>query len=283
MSQAVADNKTNEPGKGIAGSREDDAVVVSRQGDALWVALNKPEAMNALSPATIEALDAALEKAEADPEIRALVITGNDRFFCAGADLKSVAAMNENDEQAALDTFLTRVGEVFCRLEQLGIPTIAAINGITLAGGLELALCCDVIVAANDVRIGDGHAKYGQIPGGGATLRLPRRIGQSRAKYLMFSGEILSASEALDCGLVDFVAGDAGLTDHVEELLVKYADKSPLVLRGMKRLARESQELTASETLRAEIDACLEHAKTFDRNEGLAAFAEKRVPQYRGR
>jgi enoyl-CoA hydratase len=259
-----------------------DEVIVERRDHVLWAVLSRPSAFNAITPRSIDELDHILDRVQEDRSIRSLVITGSGKAFCAGADLKAVlAASAEVCETAATSCFLGRVGVVFNRLEALPIPTIAALNGTTLAGGLELMLCCDMAIASADVRIGDGHANFGQIPGGGGTLRLPRRIGAWRAKQLMFTGATISATQACAWGLVDEVAHD-DLGARVQALTDQIATKSSLVLERMKGLVDGASHLSSIEALEAELRASDLHMTSRDRNEGLAAFAEKRTPRYLG-
>jgi enoyl-CoA hydratase len=257
-------------------------VTIERRDNALWAFLSRPSAFNAITPRSIDELDDVLDRVHADRSIRSLVITGSGKAFCAGADLKAVlAAGGELDETAATSRFLRRVGMVFNRLEGLPIPTIAALNGVTLAGGLELMLCCDIAIASADVKLGDGHANFGQIPGGGGTLRLPRRIGSWRAKQLMFTGATISAAQACEWGLVNEVAHD-DLDVRVQSLTDQIATKSSLVLERMKGLVEGATRLTSAQALEAELRASDLHMTSRDRNEGLAAFAEKRTPRYLG-
>ena len=257
---------------------------VDRRGTALWVKLNRPEAFNAITPASVAHLGAVLDTIDADSSIRSLVITGAGAAFCAGADLKAVlAASNQGDPVQIVGRFLREVGNVFDRLEKLRVPTVAAINGVTLAGGLELALCCDIAVAADSATLGDGHAKFGQIPGGGGTVRLPRRIGAARAKYLMLCGQILSASKSQEWGLVHEVVPAGELEANVEKLTSKLEERSALVLTRIKSLVHDSQDSTLELALRAELSMSEWHLAAYDRNEGLAAFTEKRKAVYLGR
>lgn len=259
-----------------------DEVRIDRRGSSLWVVLSRPSAFNAITPRSIGELEIAVEQAEQDRSIRSLVITGCDRAFCAGADLKAVlAASSDQNETAATRAFLRQVGKVFSRLESLPVPTIAAVNGTTLAGGLELMLCCDIAIASVHATLGDGHANFGQIPGGGGTLRLPRRIGEARTKHLMFTGSIISAAQAYQWGLVDEVV-DEPLEARVQTLTDCIASKSSLVLARMKRLVGDGTRSLPEEALKAELLMSDLHMTSNDRNEGLAAFAEKRVPQYLG-
>ncbi|HEY9237742.1 MAG TPA: enoyl-CoA hydratase/isomerase family protein [Burkholderiaceae bacterium] len=260
-----------------------DEVILDRRGTALWIVLSRPAAFNAITPASVRGLEAALAHAESDPTIRSLVITGSGKAFCAGADLKAVQAAGAGENaDSATSAFLRAVGSAFHRLERLPIPTLAAVNGIALAGGLELLLCCDLVIASAEARLGDGHANFGQIPGGGGSLRLPRRIGASRAKHLMFTGASIPAAQALHWGLVDEVVDPHALAFRVAELSEQIAAKSSLVLARMKQLVDDAPHLLPAQALEAELRLSDEHMASHDRNEGLAAFAEKRVPVYLG-
>ncbi len=256
-------------------------VVVDARNGALWIRLNRPEAMNAISPDVVSGIHAALDTAETDPAIKAVVLTGVGRAFCAGADLKFIRGIAGGDS-AAIATFLRSVLGVMGRLESFPRPVVAAVNGLALAGGLELVLCCDLVVAARSARLGDAHANYGLLPGGGASVRLPRKIGPGRAKYLLYTGESLPAEELLVMGLVHKVVDDCDLLAATEELIAKFADKSSLVLRRMKALVDDGLEQPIATALRLELLASEVHAQSHDMKEGLEAFAEKRRPRFIG-
>ncbi|MGE8451835.1 MAG: enoyl-CoA hydratase/isomerase family protein [Pseudomonadales bacterium] len=259
-------------------------LLVEQRDSALWLTLNRPDTFNALTPTIVRELDRVCARAEQDGDLKAIVITGAGPAFCAGADLKAVLEdSRDGDQGRALRRFLTEAGKVFSRVERLPVPTVAAIHGVTLAGGLELALCCDFILANTQAKFGEGHAKYAQLPGGGGSIRLPRRIGVSRAKYLMFTGTLITAEQALSWGLVDQVVSEGALQDSVQTLLGTLADKSPIGLSRMKALVTQGLEQPLETALNAEIDMCELHSHSHDRNEGLAAFAAKRKPVYSGK
>lgn len=257
------------------------AVLTERRGAALWATLNRESAMNSLDPDVLAGLEAAMDEAEAEPEVRALVLTGSGRAFCAGADLGVIEGAGA--PPGAFLQFLESAGGTFSRLERLPLPTIAAINGIALAGGLELVLCCDLAVAAESARIGDAHANYGLLPGGGASVRLPRRVGPALAKQLMFTGAFLEAGELRHSGLLNDVVPGADLGAAVDALVAAIAAKSPLGLREMKRLLDEGLLQPPADGLRAELDAQAAHGRSADMAEGLAAFRENRAPEFTGR
>jgi enoyl-CoA hydratase/carnithine racemase len=171
---------------------------------------------------------------------------------------------------------------MLCRLENFPRPVIALVNGVALAGGLELVLCCDLVIAARSATLGDAHANLGLLPGGGASVRLPRKIGVTRAKYLLFTGESQSAEEFVTSGLVNQVVDDDRLMDAARSLVQKLETKSTLALRRVKSLVDDGLEQPREIALRAELLAGELHAQSFDMKEGLKAFVEKRGPRFKG-
>ncbi len=254
-----------------------EGVVIAVRDNAVWAQLDRPEALNALSPSVIAGLESAVDLAEGVPEVRALVISAAGRVFCAGADLKFLQSCPER--RAA---FLRSVGDLFCRIESCARPVLAAVGGLALAGGLELVLSCDLVYAAESARFGDAHSNYGLIPGGGGSVRLPRRIGLSNAKHLMFTGETVPAASPILSGLVNRVVPDGELDAAVGQLIQTLACKSPLGLQRMKQLLNDSVEQSIPTGLRLELLASDAHALSADMAEGLAAFAEKRTPRFVG-
>lgn len=248
---------------------------------AMWIRLNRPEAMNSLTPDVLAGIAGALDEAQSRSDVMAVVLTGTGRAFCAGADLKFARGEFAGPQEAR--RFLQDVLATMDRLASFPKPVIAALNGITLAGGLELVLCCDLVIAARSVQIGDAHANYGLLPGGGGSVRLPRVIGATRAKYLMFTGNFASAEEMALAGLVNKVADDDRLLDEVQTVVDSIATKSPLGLRRMKALVDDGLQQPVDTALRLELLASEAHASSEDLREGLAAFYEKRAPRFIGR
>lgn len=259
---------------------EPSALVDVRDG-AVWITLNRPAALNSITPDIVTAMDAALDRAEGD-DIKAVVLTGRGRAFCAGADLKFVRGVTGDDE-GAFKAFLESVFRLMDRIEKFPRPVIAAINGTTVAGGLELVLCCDLVIAARSARIGDGHINFGLLPGGGGSVRLPRKIGSTRAKLLLFTGDSASADDLAAAGLVNEVVDDGDLLPAVERLVAKLSNKSPLALSRIKSLVDDGLEQPTATALRLELLATEVHAHSHDLKEGLAAFQEKRKPNFIGR
>jgi len=261
-------------------------LLVEREAAVCRLVLNRPEALNAITADMLGHLEAALADIEQDAALRVVVLTGAGRGFCAGADLKDLGSRTHGlDDSAASEAnaeFSARLGRFLARLEALPKPVLAAVNGVAVAGGLELLLCCDLVLAAESARIGDAHSNYGLLPGGGSTARLPRRVGRSFAKYLLYTGDILPAHEFVAAGLVWKVVDDASLPSEVTGLAGRLASRSPLVLRELKRLVDTGMEGPLSAALRQEYEANRAHAGSHDRREGLAAFAERRPPRFTG-
>lgn len=247
--------------------------------DLARISLNRPDALNALSTTLMEELEQAIHQVEGS-NARALIITGTGRAFCVGGDLHDFrAALSSSTESLMIQ--LERNQRILFALEDLKIPTIAAINGICIAGGLELALCCDLIYAARSSVIGDGHARFGILPGGGATARLTRRISASRAKLMMFTGDLYAAEVMRQWGLVDEVCDDRELESAVLQLASKMGSRSSLLLSHMKTLLDANVDRTVQEGNAAEMASFRAYAASPDLQEGLTAFQDKRSPSYR--
>jgi enoyl-CoA hydratase/carnithine racemase len=243
--------------------------------------LNRPKAMNSLNLAMLAELDRRLTALATDDEIRVLVLTGSGAAFCAGADLKEVLTGRTLEPGEA--DFLDRANQVFGRLRNFPKPVIAALNGVTMAGGLELAMCADLIVAAESATLADAHANFGVYPGAGGAAVLPRLIPLNAAMYLLLTGKSLSAAEMKAYGLVCEVHADEVFPEAVQKLALHIARKSPLVLRRMKEVARQSADKSRDDALLHEQVMLRQHMRSFDFQEGLQAFAEKRAPRFQGR
>jgi enoyl-CoA hydratase/carnithine racemase len=259
----------------------EDLLRVEALGPVARLTLNRPKAMNALNLATLAALEAALTNIGRNDEIRVMVLTGTGAAFCVGADLKEVLAGAQLAPGEA--DFLDRANLVYGKLRNIPKPVIAALNGVTMAGGLELAMCADIVVAAESATIADAHANFGVYPGAGGAAILPRLIPLNMAMYLLFTGKSLSAQEMKACGLVCEVHPDAGFADTVLALAGHIAQKSPVALRRMKEVARASADKSREDALQHEQVMLRQHMRSYDFHEGLQAFAEKRAPRFQGR
>jgi enoyl-CoA hydratase/carnithine racemase len=259
----------------------EEVLLVETIGSVARLTLNRPKAMNAMNLALLAELDRCLIEIAADDAIRALIVTGSGPAFCAGADLKEVLASQKLGPGEA--DFLDRANLTLGRLRNFPKPVIAALNGVTMAGGLEMAMCADIVVAAESATIGDAHANFGVYPGAGGAAILPRLVPLNVAMYLLFTGKSLSAAEMKTYGFVSEVHADEGLADAALKLASQIAKKSPIALRRMKEVARFAADKTRDDALLHEAVNMRQHMRTFDFQEGLQSFAEKRAPQFQGR
>ena len=257
-------------------------ITYEQRNQTAWIHLNRPAEMNAISVQLLQDLGDALKKVEKDNDIKVLVLSGKGRAFCAGADLKEILEDVADTKRRGPD-FLKHCEIVFGQLRRLTKPVIAAVNGIALAGGLEMIMCCDLVVAAKSAKLGDAHSNFGVFPGAGGAAVLPRKIGITRAKYLLFTGDAVSADEMKAYGLVNQVVADDALEESVQKLADKLSRKSGLVLSRMKRVADESMDLPRDVALRNELLTLRDHLRSYDMHEGIAAFREKRKPEFKGR
>jgi len=258
-------------------------IIYETRDRAAWITLNRPDDLNCIDDTLAEELCEAIAQAESDDEARVVVLTGAGRAFCAGADLKHVHGILSSGNPETIRRFMRFARNAFARVADCEKPLIAAVNGIAAAGGCELILACDLVIAAESATISDAHANFGLLPGGGGAARLPRKIGPARAKYLLYTGEFLPAATLCEWGLINEVVPDAEFKGAVEALVAKLTAKSPLVLRRMKALVDDGLDGSLEAALRAETKIWEGHATAADFAEGLAAFTEKRVPNYTGR
>jgi enoyl-CoA hydratase len=244
------------------------------------VTLGRPERLNALDPDMLRELARAVREIRRDAGVRAVVVTGaGERAFSAGADIKAMAAMGPADGHA-----YSRLGhEVLARLEALSVPVVAAVNGVALGGGLELALACDLIVASERARLGQPEIDLGLIPGFGGTQRLVRRIGQARARELIYLGRQLSAEEAFGVGLVNRVVPAERLREEAARLAADLAAKAPVALAAAKRATAVAADADLATGCRHEVEAFAVTFASEDRTEGLHAFLARRPPVWKGR
>jgi enoyl-CoA hydratase/carnithine racemase len=247
---------------------------------AVWI-LDRPDRMNALSRAALHALGQLAREAAVNPSIRAIVLTGaGDKAFCAGADLKERQSMSDDDVRAQLDLYRSELGP----LDRSPKPVVAAINGLALGGGLELALTCDLRVAAAHAELGLPETSIGIIPGAGGTQRLPRVVGEGRAKEMILLARRVSAAEALAWGLVNRVtpAGQSVVDDAVSWIR-PIAEGAPIAQAAALEAIDRASEVTLDVGLALEKVGYDKTLTSEDRREALAAFAARRPPRFSGR
>jgi enoyl-CoA hydratase len=245
------------------------------------ITLNRPDKLNALSPELYAELYDALVEADKDDSIRVVILTGGNSVFAAGADLEAMAAAGLTVIEALKARFAS--GNPFDYLEQLGKPVIAAIAGYALGGGCELAMCCDLRIAAETAVFGQPEIRVGLIPGAGGTQRLPRLIGMTKAKELIMMGEFINADEALRLGLVNAVVPAEQLLDKAKQWARKLIKRPPFSLRLAKQVMNMGVDLDLHSALALERQAFSMLFATEDQKEGIKAFTEKRKPEFKGR
>lgn len=248
-------------------------LVITIANQVALITINRPEAMNALNPATIMELSLTIAELEQQDDVHVIIITGaGEKAFVAGGD---VALMRTLTPIQARDVAM-KAGELFQRIENSPCVVIAAINGYALGGGCELALACDLRLAAEQAQLGQPEVNLGIIPGWGGTQRLPRLIGVSRAKELMFTGERVSADHALTLGLVDHVYPGDQLLDHTQKLAQTIATKPQTAIRIIKEAVNNGMTMDQDRAIRYEAEMFGMCFTTADQKEGMDAFFEKR-------
>jgi enoyl-CoA hydratase len=251
-----------------------ETILVERRGRVGLVTLNRPKALNALNDRLMAELEEALSDLDADPQVAAMVITGSEKAFAAGADIKEMLA---RDFAAAMATnFIAPWQKIAAHAK----PVIAAVAGYALGGGCELAMMCDIVLAADNAKFGQPEINLGTIPGAGGTQRLTRAIGKAKAMDMVLTGRMMDAAEAERSGLVARVVPLAELVDEAVKLGETIAGKSQPVVAMAKDMVNAAYETTLAEGIRAERRTFYATFATADRQEGMSAFAEKRSPSF---
>lgn len=238
--------------------------------------LNRPEVRNALSTNCLEQLVEQLEQADSDPHIGAILITGNSRFFAAGADLKELR------QQTVASAITDKRPSVWRRFAQITKPIISAVNGYALGAGCELVLASDIAIAGQSARFGLPEITLGLIPGAGGTQRLVRGVGKSLAMHMVLTGEAIDAQHALQAGLVSQVCVDELTVEYAQTIAQRIATHAPLAVKAAKAAINAAQEISLTDGLQLERQYFVGLAGTDDRQEGINAFFEKRQPKFTG-
>jgi enoyl-CoA hydratase/carnithine racemase len=257
----------------------EDVCLTHAEDGVVTLTLNRPQVMNSLNFELLRSLKNEIEALRFDKQNRVVIITGaGEKAFCAGADLKERASLSE----VQVKEFIYTIRDLFTMIEALNKPVIAAVNGIALGGGTELALACDIRVASAQATMGLTETRLAIIPGAGGTQRLPRLVGPGKAKELIFTGRRIDAQEALAIGLVNYVFDAAQLLVECRQLADMICETGPIAIEQAKYAINRGLETDLQTGLAIESNAYWLTIPTKDRLEGLAAFREKRKPVYTG-
>lgn len=253
------------------------AVEIETRDRVVHATLNRPDALNGITPEVMDGLEAAMAAVKTDPTAKALVIAGAGRAFSVGLDIDLLK--EAFSDLTVFEATVRRLKRVLCDLEALEVPVVAAVNGLARAGGFELMLACDLVLVAADARVGDTHLSFGIVPGGGASQRLPRRIGHQRAREVILTGRWLTGTEAADIGLaLRAVPGDQ-LAKEVDVLVDHFRPLSRPCLSATKAAMVEGQDLPLAHALDVELTHFLRFlAEVPDADEGYRAYVEDRPP-----
>ena len=257
-----------------------DTILTQPAGPALVITLNRPDKRNAISVQMMDEITAALKAGEADPTVRAVIITGGGSFFAAGADLNE--ALQVKSAAQGIDYF-KRWHRLTATIEELAKPVIAAIEGFCVTGGLELALACDLRVAGEGSTFSITSSKIGTVAGAGGTQRLPRIVGIAHALDILFAADPIDAREAHRIGLVNRLAPAGGALDAAKALVRVYEQRAPLSLALVKRAVRRGMQMDLASGIEFETFLVTTIYGTEDKREGISAFLEKRKPRFEGK
>ncbi len=258
---------------------KNDEVIFRKEGAVAYVTIKREEALNALKWSIMQRLDELFTQLEQDDQVVAVVVTGaGQKSFVAGADVKEI--QDAGEKRTAL---ITRGQQIFSKIRNSSRVVIAAVNGYALGGGLELAVACDIRIASDNARFGLPEAKLGLMPGYGGTQMLSRLAGIGTAKWMMFTGDMLSAAEAQQCGLVQKVCSREALMEEVDGIARKIAANGPFALRAIKRAINRGIGLDLDSALRAELEEYDKVAHSQDAMAGMEAFFAKKSPVFTGK
>ena len=258
----------------------ENVLAVEQEKGIVTLTLNRPEVMNSLNFPLLHALKEQIESLRFKRDVRVVIITAaGEKAFCAGADLKERATLPPEKVREYIFT----IRNLFTAIEELNKPVIAAVNGIALGGGTELSLACDIRIAAANATMGLTETRLAIIPGAGGTQRLPRLVGRGKAKELIFTGQRISAAEALKIGLVNKVCEQQDLLDECKKMAAMICEAGPVAIEQAKYAINRGLETDIHTGLAIESNAYWVCIPTEDRLEGLAAFKEKRKPVYSGK
>lgn len=253
-------------------------VIFKKEGKIAYIIINREKALNALNIAVMKRLTQIFSALDDDEEVMVVVITGaGAKAFVAGADVNEIK--EAGDKRTKL---IERGQEIFSQIRNSSKVVIAAVNGYALGGGCELAMACDMRIASENAKFGLPEAKLGLMPGYGGTQLLPRLVGTGRSKYMIFSGEMITANEAYQFGLVDKICSSKTLMEEVNDLAQKISSNGPLAVKTCKRAINKGTELSLNDALKLELEEYDKVARSNDAEEGMVSFLDKKSPQFKG-
>ncbi|MCI8608588.1 MAG: hypothetical protein HFE73_02995 [Firmicutes bacterium] len=252
-------------------------VALVKEGNIAIISVQRPEALNALSREIVDEMDVLIEEVKKDADLRCLIFH-SEKNFAAGADIKAMAGCNEEEAKAF------GFSDVYDKIAELPIPTIAAIEGYALGGGMELAMTADMRIAGESAKMGFPEVTLGIFPGAGGTIRVPKLVGPAFAKELIFSGDAVSAERALQMGLVNRVVADNQVLEEAKKLAGRIAKRGPVAVRMVKEvITRGLEEPDVNKGAAMEAEQWAKLFNTYDQKEGMKAFMEKRKPVFENR
>lgn len=258
-----------------------ETIIYEKEDGVVLITLNRPDSLNSLSAKLTQELERAADEITSDDTVRVVIITGAGRSFSAGADLKEV--MSQAGASLAAGLAKGKPLTLFSRIENIDKPVIAAVNGLAIGGGCELALACDLRIASTAAKFGFGEIKIGVIPAGGGTVRSPRLIGIAKAKEMLFFGDPIDADEAYRVGLVNKVVPPESLLDEAKRWANTLAQRPPLALKAVKSCVNVGMQMPLTAAIDFEAKEAAILLKTEDSIEGIKSFIEKRQPVFKGK
>ncbi len=256
------------------------SVLLEKRGGIATITLNRPDAMNSLNQELVDDFLAALSSVQQDPEVRAIVLTGSGKAFCAGGDLFYLVSIKG---EIAARKFIEQAGSIITAIMEMEKPVIAMVNGVAAGAGFNLALACDIIFCSKTARFGQSFIKVGLIPDCGGLYLLPRAVGTHKAKELMFTAELIDAETALELGIINQLLEPELLVAATYEFAERMVKAAPIAVGLIKKMVNRSGNIDLASTLEFEADHQAKCMQTEDHQEGVKAFKEKRAPLFHGK
>lgn len=254
-------------------------IIIQKENHIATVTINEPDKLNALNTQILSELDSAFDLLAADTDIRVIIITGADRSFVAGANIREMAGMNYEEAKV----FGAKGSAIFRKIETCPKPVIAAVNGFALGGGCELALACDIRIASEKAKFGQPEVGLGITPGFSGTQRLARLVGFAKAKELIFTGKVITATEALETGLANQVVAPESLMDEVKAMAEAIAKQAPIAVQKSKEAINNGWDLPIDEGIDLEVELFARCFETEDQKNGMNAFLKKEKTEFKGK